>query len=228
MHDAGNAAQLFAALISDNRTAAVYKRTAARGSHLCGGNDLQSHSTYGDYKFPGGGTELGGKGEGMEIAKASSENLAKIEEIYRATTQHMTEQGIFQWDGAYPNVQILREDIEKGQMYAGWLGQEIACIFVLNAESDPQYENGNWRYPELPYGVIHRLCVTPKFQNQGIGSQAVLAVEELFRQDGMQAVRLDTFSQNPFAIKMYERLGYQKTGEAIFRKGLFFLYEKKL
>jgi ribosomal protein S18 acetylase RimI-like enzyme len=53
-------------------------------------------------------------------------------------------------------------------------------------------------------------------------------IEETLRARGVKAVRLDAFSLNPFALRLYERLGYEKTGEVTFRKGLFYLYEKDL
>lgn len=53
-------------------------------------------------------------------------------------------------------------------------------------------------------------------------------IESTFLGNGIQAVRLDAFSLNPYALRLYERLGYRKTGEVTFRKGVFYLYEKEL
>ncbi|MDP4147194.1 MAG: GNAT family N-acetyltransferase, partial [Bacillota bacterium] len=39
---------------------------------------------------------------------------------------------------------------------------------------------------------------------------------------------LDVFSLNPFALKMYYKQGYIKVGEVNWRKGKFYLMEKKL
>jgi predicted GNAT family acetyltransferase len=39
---------------------------------------------------------------------------------------------------------------------------------------------------------------------------------------------LDAFSLNPFALRLYEKIGYVRVGEANWRKGLFYLYEKKI
>ena len=45
---------------------------------------------------------------------------------------------------------------------------------------------------------------------------------------GLRAIRLDAFSLNPAALKLYESRGYERAGEIQFRKGLFYLYEKRL
>lgn len=101
-------------------------------------------------------------------------------------------------------------------------------LFVLNREADPVYARGRWLYPETPYLVLHRPCVSPAFQSRGIGAQAVRQAERISKEAGAGAIRLDAFSQNPFALRLYERLGYRRVGQAMLRMGLFYLYEKKL
>ena len=76
--------------------------------------------------------------------------------------------------------------------------------------------------------VLHRLCVHPDFQGQGVARQAMDYLENEVRARGIQTIRLDAFSQNPTALHLYESRGYQKAGEISYRKGLFYLYEKKL
>jgi ribosomal protein S18 acetylase RimI-like enzyme len=46
------------------------------------------------------------------------------------------------------------------------------------------------------------------------------------RERGYAVLRLDAFTGNLRAMGLYERLGYRKAGEVIFRKGRFFCYEK--
>lgn len=53
-------------------------------------------------------------------------------------------------------------------------------------------------------------------------------IESIIQSKGIETIRLDAFSQNPIALRMYENLGYKKVGEVNFRKGLFYLYEKKI
>lgn len=56
----------------------------------------------------------------------------------------------------------------------------------------------------------------------------MIKIEEILKTEGIQSIRLDTFSLNPYALKMYQTLGYQKVGEVKWRKGLFYLFEKQL
>ena len=51
-------------------------------------------------------------------------------------------------------------------------------------------------------------------------------IEEFLKGEGIETIRVDAFSLNPFALKMYEKAGYSKVGEANWWKGLFYLFEK--
>ena len=49
-----------------------------------------------------------------------------------------------------------------------------------------------------------------------------------FYQSCDSSVESDVFTENPYAIKLYEKAGYVKRGYADWRKGRFALMEKKL
>lgn len=164
----------------------------------------------------------------MKIRKAVFEDLGMIIEIFKNAIVAMNKNNIPQWDELYPNARILEEDILKEQMYVGIIDDTIVSAAVVNSESDDEYKNGDWKYINGRFAVIHRLCVDPIYQNQKAGKSMMLEIEELLRKDGVQSIRLDAFSLNPYALKMYEMLGYQKVGQANWRKGLFYLFEKKL
>lgn len=43
-----------------------------------------------------------------------------------------------------------------------------------------------------------------------------------------RVIRLDAFTGNPRALKLYDGLGYRRSGYVTFRKGLFVCFEKRL
>lgn len=105
----------------------------------------------------------------IEFRLANIKDLQKIVEIYNSTIDDMDSKGIYQWDNIYPDVDVLTKDIEKEQMYLAVSENEILSAFVINSECDDEYIKAEWNYPNLPYVVVHRLCVNPKFQNIGLG-----------------------------------------------------------
>ncbi|MEA4900484.1 GNAT family N-acetyltransferase [Desulfitobacterium sp.] len=164
----------------------------------------------------------------MKIRKAKFEDLNIIIDIFRKAIKVMNDNNIHQWDEVYPTDTNLEQDILNGQMYVGIRDGEIVSALVINNECDEEYKNGNWRYDDDNCAVVHRLCVNPIYQNKKIGKDTMFKIEELLKTEGIQSIRLDSFSLNPYALKMYQTLGYQKVGEANWRKGLFYLLEKKL
>ena len=52
--------------------------------------------------------------------------------------------------------------------------------------------------------------------------------ELIFKEQGFKSVRLDAFAQNPYVLRLYDSLGYRRVGEANFKEGLFYLFEKSL
>jgi len=70
--------------------------------------------------------------------------------------------------------------------------------------------------------------VNPKYQNKGIAKATLLHIEKELKKQNVEAIRLDVFSQNLFAISLYLNNGYKKVGNVYWRKGEFYLLEKKL
>jgi GNAT superfamily N-acetyltransferase len=164
----------------------------------------------------------------LNYSKANINDLEEIYSLYQNAIIAMEKDNIHQWDEIYPDKDILKEDITKNQMYIGKTDNKIAVCFVLSEECDEEYKNGFWKYTYSRFNVIHRLCVNPLFQNQGIAAKTLEYIENLSKSEGYDSIRLDCFTQNPYSRKLYDKAGYSITGYADWRKGRFELREKKL
>lgn len=162
----------------------------------------------------------------MELKLAEVNDLDIINNIYKNAINNMINNNIFQWDEIYPNKYILEDDIKKKHLYKIILENNIISAFVLNKEYEKEYLDGKWEYIGNNFMVLHRLCLDIKYQKKGFGTKIMLLIEEYLINKGINAIKLDAFSKNPNAIKLYNRLGYKKVGEANWRKGLFILFEK--
>ena len=166
--------------------------------------------------------------EELQIVPAQGADLEAVCRMFTAAIAEMERSGIPQWDEIYPDRAVLREDIEKGQMYLVRQGGALAAAYVLNTEFDEGYAAGRWSYPDASFLVLHRLCVNPAFQHRGIAAQTMCLIEDTLRAQGIEAIRLDAFTQNPYALRLYEKRGFRRAGYVNFRKGRFCLMEKKL
>ncbi len=158
---------------------------------------------------------------------ATPADLPEIRTLVKEAIREMRKNQIDQWDSAYPSESDFLTDIEKAQLFIGLIDGAIAVIYTLNQDCDEEYKNGSWKTGGAFY-VIHRLCVSPRFQNQGVAGRALENIERSLRRLGAAAIRLDVFTKNPFALKLYERSGYKTVGCADWRKGRFLLMEKQL
>lgn len=164
----------------------------------------------------------------LEYRLGTMADLKEVCTVVKSAIVHMDQQNIFQWDDIYPNEEVLQQDIENQQLFVGIINNQIAVIYVLNQECDAEYKNGKWKYMNASYCVLHRLCVNPVFQNQGIGKLTMEHIEREVFLLGIQSIRLDAFTGNPYALKLYNKLHYNTVGFADWRKGRFCLMEKYL
>lgn len=164
----------------------------------------------------------------MDFSAAGLSDLNEVAALYLAAIKQMDAQSIPQWDEIYPSREILAEDIARGEMELLRMEGRIVAAFTLNDRCDEEYALGTWHLPEARFCVIHRLCIHPSFQGRGVAGCVMDYIEQSLHVRGFESIRLDAFSQNPFALRLYEKRGYEKAGEVSFRKGVFYLYEKKL
>ncbi len=164
----------------------------------------------------------------MIYSKATQNETNKVFSVYSAAITNMEQQDIHQWDEIYPDLQIIAEDISKNQMYTGIIDDKVAVCFVLSEECDEEYKNGKWQFPDSKFCVIHRLCVNPAFQNQGIATKTMEYIEKLCKSQGYDSIRLDCFTENPYSRRLYDKAGYSVVGYADWRKRQFELREKKI
>ncbi|MBQ4378792.1 MAG: GNAT family N-acetyltransferase [Treponema sp.] len=165
----------------------------------------------------------------MNYRPATESDLDEICLLIKSAVAEMERNDIPQWDEIYPAREDFENDIKSASLFVGGLCEnekkKIAVIYALNKECDEEYKKADWQFSG-DYRVIHRLCVHPDFQNHGIARKTLEHIEKQAATLGAKSLRLDVFSQNPFSLKLYERAGYHKTGEANWRKGLFYLMEK--
>ena len=162
----------------------------------------------------------------IEYRLADQSDLNEIVALVNNAISNMVKNNILQWDELYPAKEDFGEDIKQESLYVGLCERKIAVIFVLNQQSEEEYKNGKWLYPDREYYVIHRFCVNPLFQNKGVGKQTMEFIEKKLRSINIPAIRLDVFSQNPYALRLYRDMGYSQVGHADWRKGRFYLMEK--
>ncbi len=164
----------------------------------------------------------------MVIRKAKIEELEAIMFIIEEVVIDMQATGIDQWDNLYPNKEVIGDDIMRGNLYVSEEDNIIKGIVALNEAQAQEYENLSWKYKSGKQLIIHRLCVKPTCQGNGIAKSLIKFSEDFARSCEYNSIRLDTFVYNLRACKFYEQLQYEKVGIVNFRKGEFQCFEKAI
>lgn len=164
----------------------------------------------------------------MEYRLGTKKDIDNIWQLIQAAIEEMERHGIHQWDELYPIREDFEADINKHTLYVVYEGNELVAIYVISAECDEAYKNGNWENADEKAYILHRFCVNPNLQNRGIGKTVLAHMENQVKHMGYESIRLDVYTKNPYAQRLYLHNGYEARGFADWRKGRFDLMEKKL
>lgn len=163
------------------------------------------------------------------ISHGKPEELDAILELTRACGKHMRQNGIDQWDENYPDRTGLERDIETKTLFAYRENGRVLGIVVLNEHQDPEYAEVNWSTKETDKNIVlHRLAVAPEHQGKGIARKLMDFAENWAKENNFDAIRLDTFSQNPRNQRFYKKRGYTELGSVFlsYKKDFpYFCYE---
>ena len=153
--------------------------------------------------------------EAEEIVTAKEADLPRILEIYDIAKAYMRANGNpNQWNGAYPDPETLRTDIEKQRLYVYKKAGSIHGVFMLLLEEEPTYayiEDGSWR-EETPYGTIHRLAGDGEVR--GLFAKCVA-----FCESKVKYLRADTHFDNHTMQHLLEKNGFERRGIIYLKNG---------
>jgi lysophospholipase L1-like esterase len=153
--------------------------------------------------------------EAEEIVTAKEADLPRILEIYDIAKAYMGANGNpNQWNGAYPDLETLRTDIEKQRLYVYKKDGRIHGVFMLLLEEEPTYayiEGGSWR-EETPYGTIHRLSGDGEVK--GLFAKCVAFCEKK-----VPYLRADTHFDNHTMQHLLEKNSFERRGIIYLKNG---------
>lgn len=165
----------------------------------------------------------------MEFVKARLRDFESIMLLLNRAKDKLIAEHIYQWDERYPKPEMIMSDIRNGYTYLVLIENKMIGFYTSNSIcEDDVHEDINWLYSGDKWIILHRLCIDPHHQDNGLGQSIVLKYEEVAQKHGFFSSRIDVFATNEKAIHIYEKLGYVRVGNAMCERGPFFIYEKML
>ncbi|MFJ5715296.1 GNAT family N-acetyltransferase [Neobacillus sp. NPDC093127] len=166
----------------------------------------------------------------MEIHTIGLNELKEVNQFYAEITANLRIKGVNQWDRFYPNRFVIKADIKKGNLFGIQADKQVVGAVALDTNESKKYRDLLWEDVNGSPLIIHRLAVHPQYQGKGFGKKLLQFAEDYALTNGHTSIRLDVFSDNPGALTMYERAGFQERGiiRFPFRKVPYICFEKIL
>ena len=155
--------------------------------------------------------------EPLTLRKAEEGDIPHILKITEDARASLRKYRVDQWQGEYPTREIFENDIRIGECYVICHGDEAAAFFVHSEREEPTYTDitdGKWT-ADMPYCVLHRAAVAAEYRGTGVSAQLIKFVEQLTRDCGRRAVRVDTHKKNKPMQNLLRDAGFRYRGNIL-------------
>lgn len=150
------------------------------------------------------------------VRKATVADLEAVLDFYYRMIDEMagTDFDILWEHDVHPSNAFLRESVERGYMYLGLVGDDIACAMVIDRSAAPGYEEVSWQVagPEDEIGIVHAVVTKPAYHGCGYATRLFEEAFPMARADGLKSLHLDTFVDNVRSHGLYDKLGFTNHG----------------
>jgi aminoglycoside 6'-N-acetyltransferase len=121
-----------------------------------------------------------------------------------AMLELLTQPGVARWWGAYDPVRLERDFFDQAWAYSYLvlLDGLLAGMLQFHEEMDPDY-----RYASID------IALGEAYQDRGLGTRALrLLIGYLIDARGHHRITIDPATDNPRAIRVYEKVGFRPVG----------------
>ena len=150
------------------------------------------------------------------IRRATNDDLPDIMNIIDEAKALLKADGSVQWQGGYPNAEILTEDIAAMNCWVLIVDQKIAGTATLIVGNEPSYKEiigGAWKNNTDPYATIHRIAIGKAFAGQHLSHFFLSNLISAAYEKGVRNFRIDTHSVNKRLQAMAKNFGYIHRGK---------------
>ncbi len=156
-----------------------------------------------------------------KFRKATIEEAQEIVEFYRSFigTEGCT------WDMGYPAMPHVLMDIENENLFL--VRDEKGIVATISIDSDASVDAlPNWTFSNAKEAA--RLGVRTDMQNRGIARKMLSRLMDELQQRGYEGIHFLVSPGNPAAVASYEKLAFDKRGEAFLYDHNWLCYEKRI
>lgn len=138
----------------------------------------------------------------IEAIASIYENIITLEEAGKYTTCWVR--------GVYPTEKTALNALSEGTLYVMEEDGIVVGSAIINQKPADGYERAKWKISATMEEslVIHTLAISPKATHKGYGEAFIRFYEDMGKERGLKALRLDTNEKNIKSRPFYKSLGY--------------------
>ena len=146
--------------------------------------------------------------------KAEISESSRIWEILQQAIQRRKGDGSNQWQDGYPNLDIVKQDIEKGVGFVLTNRETIVGYSAVLINDEPEYDkiDGKW-LSNGAFVVFHRVAISEECLGKGLAKKIIKSIEDFALDNKIYSVKADTNFDNVAMMKTFEKCGYSYCGE---------------
>ena len=141
------------------------------------------------------------------------DRIARFYEYVSLNTPNMNRYGKWIF-GLHPTREQIERYVKSGFMYYLENNGEILGSVAITPFQENEYKDIEWQIlcPDNEVSVIHLLAVSPNCQKHGIAKQIMSNAAKIAKNNNSKSIRLDALSCNAPAHRLYQAMGFKKTG----------------
>ena len=146
------------------------------------------------------------------IRRSNENDIELLLALFAEARTTIAKLGIDQWQNGYPDIEVIKRDIARGESYVYIENGELLATFAMlqNTEhSQNTIYNGEWKSGDTTaYTAIHRFAIAVRARGRGIAGEILAFAKEYARKNGKFSLRIDTHEGNVVMRRMLEKNGF--------------------
>jgi GNAT superfamily N-acetyltransferase len=161
--------------------------------------------------------------------KATLSEIDSIWDILKQAILRRKIDGSNQWQDGYPNLEVVKKDIEKEAGYVLTDNETIVGYIAVLINDEPEYAKieGKW-ITNGDFVLFHRVAIAESHLGKGLAKLMITHIEKFALDNNIKSIKADTNFDNDAMLSIFDKMGYEYCGEVYFRGSPRKAYEKVL
>lgn len=157
----------------------------------------------------------------MNVRPAKMRDFEAAARLLEIGRRNIAALHIDQWQNGDPSAEDLKRDIENGELYLCEEQGAVLGMAYIGTNGEPTYHQifeGAW-LQNGAFTVIHRVAVDSAARGKGVFAALVQKAEEISKENGFCAIRIDTHRGNLPMQHALKKQGFSYCGIIFLENG---------